>query len=275
MIEAKALNSWEEFLEKIKETKAKYSRADIFFRGQHDSSMALKTTLERRSKKEWSLKDYARRARSILPQVESFTGRKWNLPDIELFNQKLDSQFDSENDFALLQEIPFYYEYFVYLRHHGFPSPFLDWTRSPYIATFFAFADRSENDNAAIFVLIDKIVRSGTAGEPSISVLRPFVSTHKRHFLQQAEYSIAWRSALRDGSKLMSNNDFKFVHHEDIVAENRKDQFELIKFTIPASERLTILRALRSYNINHFSLMQSEDALVSSLAQECFELDEL
>src|SRR5579871_975887 len=33
------------------------------------------------------------------------------------------------------------YDYMAYLRHHGFPSPLLDWTRSPYVAAFFAFRD--------------------------------------------------------------------------------------------------------------------------------------
>jgi FRG domain len=32
------------------------------------------------------------------------------------------------------------YDLLIYTRHHGFPSPLLDWTRSAYIAAFFTFA---------------------------------------------------------------------------------------------------------------------------------------
>jgi hypothetical protein len=48
--------------------------------------------------------------------------------------------------------------------------------------------------------------------------------------------------------------------------KENKNQDVLIKINIPRPERLHILNQLDTYNINHFSLIQSEESLLRSLA---------
>jgi len=47
------------------------------------------------------------------------------------------------------------YSYLAHLRHNGFPSPLLDWTQSPYVAAYFAFA-RPQGEQVALYVYCEQ-----------------------------------------------------------------------------------------------------------------------
>ena len=115
----------------------------VLFRGHGDSSYKLKTTLERYSAKQYSPKQYWNVIRVIRPTLETCTGKTWHFSD----------EYIPDNAHSLFCQPPQEYEFMVHLRHHGFPSPLLDWTKSFYIAAFFAFqtAQADKETDVAIY----------------------------------------------------------------------------------------------------------------------------
>lgn len=101
-----------------------------------------------------------------------------------------------------------------------------------------------------------------------ISVQGPFVSTHSRHFIQKAWYTIATEWSYKD--KIHS-----FCPHARVFngARNHR-QDVLIKITLPSKERHRVLRELNDFNINDFTLFQTEDSLVRAMATKLFDLDD-
>src|SRR5262245_34914634 len=127
--------------------------SEYLYRGQSDSNWSLSTTLERYAGELLSLQQYYRMALLTQPQVEAFTATTWDeLPSVPDYLKQIDSE-------RFLQPISSpVYAYFVYLRHHGFPSPLLDWTRSPYVAAYFAFRDVYSNaQSVAIYVYCEYV----------------------------------------------------------------------------------------------------------------------
>ena len=260
-MELKNLETWEQFkeeLQKLEEWRSQAQRStgehfsNFLFRGQKNCSWHLETTLEKRIGKPINFESYFRLVSSINPQIETFTDQRFDFPPIEDI-----IKWASDLNKVRTEQFPAY-DYLAYLRHHRFPSPLLDWTESPYVAAFFAF-EAARPERIAIFAFLEyggqgKHVNSR---DPFILSFGPYVRTHRRHFLQQSNYTLCAQ---------FKNKEAHFAHHEDVFEKGEISQDKLWKFTIPADERLKVLRELYAHNINAFSLFQTEESLLETIA---------
>lgn len=269
------VSSWNELEDQIKwlesfkhTTEQEASRAyePPLFRGLGDAEWKLQTSLERAfpledSCQSISFLEYYLRTTAAKPAIESLTGTIWtDVPDYPEMKRRLREDWSGWLDTFLLRENGTY-RYWIYLRHHGFPSPLLDWTASPYLAALFAF-DQMPQD--ASQVCIYAYLRDGLhsfSSDLHAFVVGPYVQTDKRHFLQQSRYSMCVST---------SRDDYFFRPHDPgLVEEGGKNGF-LFKFLIPAAARVEILRRLDLMNINPYSLYATEDSLIRTIARrEC------
>src|SRR6266498_1737853 len=184
----KYIRSWKEFeneIEKLMHSPKYRSQKPFLFRGQSDTQWSLKTTVERLMGERVEMWKYHLLIDQVKNRIEEFTGKTFLLPDYTEIAQWL---VKSE---PIFHKFPGY-EYMVYLRHHGFPSPLLDWSMSPFVAAYFAFRDLPNNvKSVAIFAYLEKTQGKSLADtDPYIARLTPNIQSDRRHFLQQSTYTI-------------------------------------------------------------------------------------
>jgi hypothetical protein len=260
------LNSWEEFEQRLRTLQSEYGdqaslpTSTFLYRGQQHPK--LSTTLERDGKERLPLKEYHRLMFEAKPEIESFTSTNWSIlsypEEIDAWlgkNQK--NHVDIQVSFGK-PEFQNTYSYMAYLRQHSFPSPLLDWTRSAYVAAFFAFRHALRCDRSvSIYVYLSKLPEASS--QPFIHRFGPHVTTHPRHFMQQSSYTICFT---------YRNGQYEYAPHEEAFCRGGPVKPCVWKFNISAkeAERLKVLRILDGYNINAFSLFGSEDSLVETVA---------
>lgn len=261
------VNSWEEFEEHLKifenDHIQKNYLSKFLYRGQGDHTFHLLTTLERNGQEKLTLKEYHHLISVIKPQIESFTGVNWNVLSYPTGIDKWLGENDNNIPYAFGSSPEFQdiYSYMAYLRHYGFPSPLLDWTKSPYVAAYFAFRKSPHCKNSvSIYVYLESTsdigLKCGSSKEPHIHKFGSYVKTDRRHFLQQSQYTIC----------VIRSSEWMYTPHEEAFDRCDSDQDVLWKFNIPSSERLKVLKQLDNYNINALSLFGSEESLMETMA---------
>lgn len=255
--------SWDEF-EKIikadiaqhKEAEAKSKLAEYhsswIYRGQSNAEWELVTTYERYLKNELGIEKeqykpdpFYRQLAGIIPAINSLAYQKF---------ERIKLPVDIERHGTIPE-----YKLICFARHHGFPTPILDWSYSYYVAAFFAFESAKLDQDVTIFAYKEWTGdgRGGWVGAPMLDTQGPYVETHPRHFRQQSTYTVC-RAEDNDG------NTF-FMKHEDAVKGNAENHW-IKKFVLKADQKKDILEKLYSMNINHYTLFGSDESLMQSLA---------
>jgi hypothetical protein len=250
------VSSWEDCEQKLREIEAENtgSHSGVWFRGLPDATWPLTTTLERRREQVFEVGEYYKLMIRTLPDIEAFTEKTWLLPNWSA----------PERDFAkYFREMPAF-GYMAHLRHHGFPSPLLDWSRSPYVAAYFAFAGASSKsaDKVAIFAYSEtpNNTKVTISDQPHIcSHGGMALRTHIRHFRQQSCYTVCVERPNPD-------RRWRFASHEKVFESCSSEQDKLYKIEIPSTERIKVLRLFDRYNLNDLSLFGSDESLMETLA---------
>ena len=243
------VDSWSQFQEWIKDRRKNESR--YIYRGHERSTYRLESTFHcagRRNIARYVTKDIPELYRVLAPL--------------------LTHRFDLNNPVDFLA--------FLFLaRHHGYPTPLLDWSESHYVAAFFAFFRGESPASPPEYVRIlefdldnfdralDKEFKLTTIYEPApiLEIVDAIPFANPRAIPQQSKV-------------MFSNvaNAERFIRGLEELGLKKNDRFEILnKIDLKYSMRDEVIDYLRYIGITPATMFPGLDGACKALAQKFFD----
>lgn len=221
------VESWEAFIEIMRRPEHNHAKKEVVYRGQRGFNWHLSSTLSRL---------YASGA--VPTEHEELLLGQFRLA---MRGRGLDVSKLEERDV------------WAFGQHYGLKTPLIDWTKSPYVALFFAFAEPDpedvDNPSRAVFCLNMDAFRADE--DLKGQIFEPIHHDNARLVNQAGLFTVTPSGADNVISHILNNLiDSELVNPDDPASVAQY----ISKIHIPNEGRAECLNALRKMNIHHGNL---------------------